>query len=87
MAVDVQPFAPVRVTEYVAATLTEIPDVVAPVLHRNVPVPIALKLTDEVVQVNVALLGEITSDGGFRSSLTLMLMEDVQPFVPVNVTE
>ena len=52
-----QPLVLVRVSEYGPATLTEIADVVAPVLHRYVPLPTAVKLTIGLAQVNVALPG------------------------------
>ena len=83
----VHPFAPVIVTEYAFAEVALMTDVVAPVLHRYVPVPTAVKLAVGLAQVNVALPGVTLTMGGVISRATCIDAVAVQPLAPVNVTE
>ena len=55
--------------------------------QRYVPVPIAVRLTLGLAQVNVAELGLMLRIGAFWSALTTTLAEAVQPLVAANVTE
>ena len=69
------------------AAVALIEGVVAPVLQRYVPTPTALRLTDDVAHVNVALDGEILTVGGVLFWNTSIDALAVQPLAAVNVTE
>jgi len=60
---------------------------VAPVFHRKVPVPVAVKPTVGFVQFIKALFGEIATVGVAKSPTTFAKATEVQPFAPVAVTE
>ena len=86
LAVDVQPFAPVTVTDQVPAVVTDMEDVVAPVLHKKVPLPLAVNVVLGVEQLR-ARLPEIDAPGAVLSSVVVALAVEVQPLAPVTVTE
>jgi len=52
---------------------------VAPVFHKKVPVPVAVKLTVGLAQLIAALLGEIATVGAAKSPVTVAAAEAVQP--------
>ena len=60
---------------------------VAPVFHKKVPVPVAVKLTVGLAQLIAPLLGEIETVGVAKSPVTFAKATEVQPFAPVAVTE
>jgi len=60
---------------------------VAPVFHKKVPVPVAVRLTVGLAQFIEALLGEMAIVGVAKSPVTLAKATAVQPFAPVAVTE
>jgi hypothetical protein len=67
--------------------LTVIDAVVAPVLHKYVPPPLAVSVVFGTAQVRAKpLLLEIEAFGGVLSSVVVALAVDVQPFAPVTVT-
>ena len=87
LAVAVQPFSPVTVTINVPAVLTTILEVVSPIPHKYVPVPVAVKVVLGVAQFNAKpLLFVIKSDGVVLSKLTATLAVAVQPLAVETVT-
>jgi len=88
LAEDVQPLDPVTVTEYVAPTVTEIFAVVAPVLQRKVPFPLAVRLiaVREHVSVLEPVLFVMEAVGAVIFRVITVLAVVVQPFAPVTVT-
>jgi hypothetical protein len=84
----VQPFASVTVTLYVPAVLVLIVEVVAPVLQENVfaPVPpdgVAVSVAGNVLAHTSGLLTETV---GLGLTVSVPVVEPVQPFVSVTVT-
>ena len=76
----VQPLALVSVTEYGSCLVAEITDVLSPVDHNRLPVPMTDKLTVGAVQVKVALEGVMLSEGGvFRTTVTLYIRVKAPP--------
>ena len=60
--------------------------VVAPVDHRNVPLPLAVNVMDGVAQVSTVVASEIDAPGAALFKVMSTLAVDVQPLVPVTVT-
>ena len=87
LAVAVQPFAPVTVTVHVPAVVTVIEAVVAPVLHKYVPPPLAVSVVLGTAQVSAKPLSlEMDAFGVVLSNVVVTLAVAVQPFAPVTVT-
>ncbi|GAB3697636.1 hypothetical protein GCM10027592_21970 [Spirosoma flavus] len=82
-----QALLPVSVIEYVPAAVALMVCVVAPVFQRYVLVPPALKLTDELAHVSVALAGLILTVGTLLSWNTWALAVAVHPLLLITVTE
>jgi hypothetical protein len=86
LAVEVQPLAPVIVTVNIPAVLTVIEGVVAPVDHKKVPLPLAVKVVAGVLQLNARpLLLVIDAPGTALSNEVVTLAVDVQLLMPVTV--
>ena len=67
--------------------LTVIDAVVAPVDHRNVPLPLAVKVVDGVVQFKARpLLFDIDAPGTVIFWVIVMLAVEKHPLAPVTVT-
>jgi hypothetical protein len=84
----VQPLLPsVTVTVYVPAAFTLKAAVVAPVLHRYVPPPEAVKVPEGVAQVKVKVAGAMAAVGTVLFWFTVREAVAVQPLLPsVTVT-
>src|ERR1035437_1430693 len=84
--VAVHPLAPVTVTLKVPAVLTDIACVAAPVGHKKVPVPFAVKVVLDVVQFNARPLSVMPDAGGVLSNVVVAVPVAVHPLAPVTVT-
>jgi len=67
--------------------VTLIEEVVAPLLQLYVPLPVAVKVADEEVQVSTAEEGETEAEGEVLFKLTEALALAVHPLPPVTVTK
>jgi len=82
----VHPLAPVTVTVKVFALLTEIEVVVAPVLHKYVPPPDAVRSAEGDAHVMLAEGGVTAALGGVVFPVTILEAEAVHPLAAVAVT-
>jgi hypothetical protein len=85
VAVEVQPLALVTVTVYVASAvgLTGIVAVVAPVLHKYVPPPVAVKVVEPPLQITDVPVMLAVGNG---LTVTALVAVAVHPFALVTVT-
>jgi hypothetical protein len=85
VAVEVQPLALVTVTVYVASAvgLTGIVAVVAPVLHKYVPPPVAVKVVEPPLQITFVPVMLAVGNG---LTVTALVAVAVHPFALVTVT-
>jgi hypothetical protein len=87
LVVAVQPLLPVTVTVNVAAVLTVMAEVVAPLLHSYAVPPPAVKVVDGVVQLSASpLLVLMLADGAVMFCVIAIDSESVQPLAAVTVT-
>ena len=87
LVVAVQPLLPVTVTVNVAAVLTVMAEVVAPLLHSYAVPPPAVKVVDGVVQLSASpLLVLMLADGAVMFCVITIDSVSVQPLAAVTVT-
>ena len=85
--VFVHPLAAVTVTVYVPGALTDVVAVVALVLHKYVPPPVAVKLMLVVEQVNSVVVGGVIPAVGATVFCVIVIVSvSVQPLTAVTVT-